>query len=74
MIRSLNVAIVLYVLKCIDRTLYLLSTAVSHRSSLRQRWHTLGVGVHLLQRREEPWRCTGSHLRLAPALLARQES
>ena len=37
MIRSLNVAIVLYVLKCIDRTLYLLSTAVSHRSSLRQR-------------------------------------
>ena len=36
--------------------------------------HTIGVGVHLLQRREEPWRCTGSHLRLAPALLTRQES
>jgi len=36
--------------------------------------HTIGVGVHLLQRREEPWRCTGSHLRLAPALLMRQES
>ena len=36
--------------------------------------HTIGVGVHFVQRREEPWRCTGSHLRLAPALLTRQES
>ena len=34
--------------------------------------HTIGAGVHLLQRREETWRCTGSHLRLASALLMPQ--
>ena len=34
MVGSLDVAIVLYVLKWLHRTRYLLSTAVSHRSSL----------------------------------------
>ena len=42
-------------------TLYSCLSPVESRPAL----HTIGVGVHFVQRREEPWRCTGSHLRLA---------